>query len=53
MEVQSNMKINGIVEIMPEAALSSAQNGLENIVQTLCILGFLAFLAWSVKLVFE
>lgn len=47
------MKIPGIVPIAPEIALSSAQGGLENIVQTLCILGFIAFLVWSVKLVFE
>lgn len=47
------MKIQGIVEIGPEAALSVAQAPVENIVQTVCILAFLAFLAWSVKLVFE
>lgn len=47
------MKIPGIVEIGPEVALSTSQAPVENIVQTLCILAFLAFLAWSVKLVFE
>jgi len=47
------MKIGGIEQIMPEVTLSAAQGNIENLVQTLCILGFLAFLAWSVKLVFE
>lgn len=47
------MRISGIEQIMPEATLSTAQGNIENIVQTLCILGFLLFLAWSVKLVFE
>ncbi len=47
------MKISGIVEISPEAALSVAQAPIENIVQTACIIVFLAFLVWSVKLVFE
>jgi flagellar biogenesis protein FliO len=47
------MKIIGIEQIMPEAALATAQGNIANLVQTLCILAFLAFLAWSVKLVFE
>jgi len=47
------MKISGLEQIMPDAALSTAQGNIENLVQTLCILAFLAFLAWSVKLVFE
>ncbi|WP_291578201.1 hypothetical protein [Clostridium sp. UBA6640] len=47
------MNINGIEQIMPEVALSSAQGNVENLVQTVCILAFIAFLAWSVKLVFE
>ena len=47
------MKIGGIEQIMPEVTLSASQGNIENLVQTLCILGFLAFLAWSVKLVFE
>ena len=47
------MKISGIEQIMPEAALSAVQGNIENLAQTLCILAFLAFLAWSVKLVFE
>lgn len=47
------MKIPGIVPIAPEAALSVAQAPAENIVQTLCMMAFLGFLVWSVKLVFE
>ena len=47
------MKIPGIVEIGPEAALSITQSPVENIIQTVCIIVFLAFLVWSVKLVFE
>lgn len=47
------MKISGIEQIMPDVALSTTQGNIENLVQTVCILAFLVFLAWSVKLVFE
>ena len=47
------MKIPGIVPIAPESVLSAAQSPVENIVQTLCIMAFMGFIVWSVKLVFE